>query len=67
MGELRNRFKRLTFNGFLTRWDGSGSVAAWRRHLLSAEWCLFKFVVPQCACMGLCCGDGKEGEVKIIK
>lgn len=24
MGELRNRFKRPAFNGFLTRWNGSG-------------------------------------------
>lgn len=30
MGKLRNRFKRLPFNGFLTRWDGSGSEATRR-------------------------------------
>lgn len=64
MGELRNRFKRLAFNGFLTRWDGSGSVAAWRGHLLSAS-VVFKLVVPQWECMGMCCGHGKDGEVKI--
>lgn len=36
MSELRNRFQRRAFNGFLTRWDGSGSAAAWRGRLLSA-------------------------------
>lgn len=54
MSKLRNRFKRLAFNGFLTRWDGSGSVAAWWGHLLSAEQCLSKLVVLQCECMGMC-------------
>lgn len=63
MSKLRNRFKRLAFNGFLTHWDGSGSMAAWREHLLSAEWCLSKLVVPQCECMGIYCGHGEDGEV----
>lgn len=67
MGELRNRFKRPAFNGFLTRWDGSGSVVAWRGHLLSGEWCLPNLVVPWCECMEMCCGHGKGEEVKIIE
>lgn len=74
MGELRNGFKRLAFNGFLTRWDGSGLVAAWRGHLLSGEWCLSMLVDPQCYCKETCCGKwegwgpldhrGKEEELQ---
>lgn len=37
LGELRNCFRRLAFNGLLTPWGGSGLAAAWKEHLLSGK------------------------------
>lgn len=62
MSKLRNRFKRLAFNGFLTRCDGSGSAATWWGHLLSAEQCLHNLSVLQCECVGMCRRSHSAGD-----